>query len=104
MPVPGPWYVIRFKVQAQFKSTTSILHPGRSGVASIPTRNGCNGAQGKAVKPSKEPRKALEKHSSKRIRQENLNNLYAEVCSAILAQLKRGTRPREGKQSSSDHG
>jgi hypothetical protein len=26
----------RFKVQAQFKSTASKIHPGKSGVASIP--------------------------------------------------------------------
>jgi hypothetical protein len=31
----GVW-VVGFKVQAQFKSTTSKVHPGRSGVASTP--------------------------------------------------------------------
>jgi hypothetical protein len=34
---PGPRQGL-FKVQAQFKSTTSKVHPGRSGVASIPAQ------------------------------------------------------------------
>jgi hypothetical protein len=44
------------KVQAQFKSTTSKIHPGRSGVPSQSCLHP-KGAQGKAVKPSLVPSK-----------------------------------------------
>jgi hypothetical protein len=44
-----------------------------------------SGCQGKALK-----------NSSKRIRQEN--NLYAEVCTATPAQLKRGTHWATGNR------